>query len=103
MSGSALKIFTGNANPALATEIANYLQIKLGSAKVSRFKDGEVRLEIGESVRGNDVFIIQSTCTPVNESLMELLIMVDAMKRASASSVTAVIPYYGYARQERKA
>lgn len=102
MSGSALKIFTGNANPALATEIANYLQIKLGTAKVSRFKDGEVRLEIGESVRGNDVFIIQPTCTPVNESLMELLIMVDAMKRASASSVTAVIPYYGYARQERK-
>ncbi|MBQ2887360.1 MAG: ribose-phosphate pyrophosphokinase [Firmicutes bacterium] len=102
MSGSALKIFTGNANPELAAEIVNYLQIKLGSAKVSHFKDGEVRLEIGESVRGNDVFIVQPTCTPVNENLMELLIMVDAMKRASAKSVTAVIPYYGYARQERK-
>jgi ribose-phosphate pyrophosphokinase len=102
MSGSALKIFTGNANPELAAEIVNYLQIKMGEAKVSQFKDGEIRLEIGESVRGNDVFIVQPTCTPVNENLMELLIMIDAMKRASASCVTAVIPYYGYARQERK-
>lgn len=102
MSGSAIKIFTGNANPALAAEIVNYLQIKMGTAKVSHFADGEVRLEVGESVRGNDIFIVQPTCTPVNENLMELLIMIDAMKRASAKSVTAVVPYYGYARQERK-
>ena len=102
MSDTALQVFTGNANPELAQEIVDYLGISLGKAKVSKFKDGEVRLEINESVRGNNVFIVQPTCAPVNENLMELLIMVDAIRRASAKSITAVIPYYGYARQERK-
>ena len=97
-----LKVFTGNANPALAQEIADYLDIPLGNAKVARFADGEIKLEINESVRGMDVFIIQPTCAPVNDNLMELLIMIDAMKRASAKRITAIIPYYGYARQERK-
>lgn len=102
MSDTALQIFTGNAHPELAQEIVEFLGIELGKAKVSKFKDGEVRLEINESVRGNNVFIIQPTCAPVNENLMELLIMVDAIRRASAKSITTVIPYYGYARQERK-
>ena len=102
MSDTALQIFTGNANPELAQEIAEFLGMELSKAKVSKFKDGEVRLEINESVRGNNVFIIQPTCAPVNENLMELLIMVDAIRRASAKSITTVIPYYGYARQERK-
>jgi ribose-phosphate pyrophosphokinase len=97
-----LKVFTGNANPALAQEIAEYLDINLGNAKVARFADGEIKLEINESVRGMDVFIVQPTCAPVNDNLMELLIMIDAMKRASAKRITAIIPYYGYARQERK-
>lgn len=97
-----LKVFMGNANPQLAQEIAEYLDIDLGISKVSRFADGEIKLEIGESVRGMDVFIIQPTCAPVNDNLMELLIMIDAMKRASAKRITAIIPYYGYARQERK-
>lgn len=102
MSDTALQIFTGNANPELAQEIVDFLGMELSKAKVSKFKDGEVRLEINESVRGNNVFIIQPTCAPVNENLMELLIMVDAIRRASAKSITTVIPYYGYARQERK-
>jgi ribose-phosphate pyrophosphokinase len=97
-----LKIFTGNANPRLAEEIAQYLGVAVGSAKVSRFSDGEVQVKINESVRGADVFIVQPTSTPVNEHLMELLIMVDAVRRASARRITAVIPYYGYARQDRK-
>lgn len=102
MSDTALQVFTGTAHPELAQEIVDYLGISLGKAKVSKFQDGEVRLEINESVRGNNVFIVQPTCRPVNENLMELLIMVDAIRRASAKSITAVIPYYGYARQERK-
>jgi ribose-phosphate pyrophosphokinase len=97
-----LKIFTGNAHPALAGEIAQYLHVKVGRASVDRFPDGEVRLQILENVRGTDVFVIQPTCRPVNENLVELLIMLDALRRASADRVTAVIPYYGYARQDRK-
>ena len=97
-----LKIFSGNANIPLAREICNSLDIPLGKANVKKFSDGEIQLEIEENVRGMDVFIVQSTCTPVNVSLMELLIMMDAIKRASAERITAVIPYYGYARQDRK-
>src|SRR5271157_5780109 len=97
-----LKIFTGNAHPALAHEIAQCLRVKVGKASVDRFPDGEVRLQILENVRGTDVFMIQPTCRPVNENLMELLIMLDALRRASADRITAVMPYYGYARQDRK-
>lgn len=97
-----LKIFTGNSNPRLAGEIAQYLGVSVGSAKVGRFSDGEIQVKINESVRGADVFIVQPTNTPVNEHLMELLIMVDAVRRASARRITAVLPYYGYARQDRK-
>ncbi|MTI82112.1 MAG: ribose-phosphate diphosphokinase [Firmicutes bacterium] len=98
-----LKIFSGNANKKLAEEICQYLGVTLGDSNVSRFSDGEIRARINESVRGADVFIIQPTSTPVNEQLMELLVMVDAIRRASARRITAVIPYYGYARQDRKA
>lgn len=97
-----LKIFTGNANPALAEEIADYLGVSVGAAKVQHFSDGEISVAIDESVRGVDVFVIQPTCPPVNEHIMELLIMVDALRRASARRINAVIPYYGYARQDRK-
>ncbi len=97
-----LKIFAGNSNPDLALEICNCLEKPLGKALVGTFSDGEIRVEIGENVRGRDVFVIQSTCHPVNTNLMELLIMIDALKRASAQRITAVIPYYGYARQDRK-
>lgn len=97
-----LKIFSGSANRPLAEEIASYLGVKLGAADVKHFSDGETWVEIGENVRGLDVFLIQPTCRPANEHLMELLIMVDAIKRSSAGRITAVIPYYGYARQERK-
>jgi ribose-phosphate pyrophosphokinase len=97
-----IKILSGNANPELAAAVASYLQTPLGKAKVSRFSDGEINVEIADNVRGRDVFLIQSTCAPANEHLMELLIMVDACKRASAGRVTGVIPYYGYARQDRK-
>jgi len=97
-----LKIFAGNSNKDLAEEICRHLKILLGQADVSRFSDGEIKVKIEESVRGEDVFIIQSTCAPANEYLMELLIMIDALKRASAERITAVIPYYGYARQDRK-
>src|SRR5437868_4230803 len=96
------KIFAGNSNLGLATKICDYLKRPLGKATVGRFSDGEIHVEIGENVRGQDIFIIQSTCPPVNDHLMELLIMCDALKRASASSISAVIPYYGYARQDRK-
>ncbi|MDR2851940.1 MAG: ribose-phosphate pyrophosphokinase [Burkholderiaceae bacterium] len=95
-------VFTGNANPALASEIARHLGITLGAARVERFSDGEVTVELMQNVRARDVFIVQSTCAPVNENLMELLIMVDALKRASASRISAVIPYFGYARQDRR-
>lgn len=97
-----LRIFTGNSNPELAREIAAYLGLHVGEAFVGRFNNGEIQVMIDESVRGTDVFIIQPTCWPVNDSIMELLIMVDAVKRASARNITAVIPYYGYARQDRK-
>ena len=95
-------LFTGNANPALAQEMARNLGVELGKASVGRFSDGEVTVEIQQNVRARDVFVVQSTCAPTNENLMELLIMVDALKRASARRITAVIPYYGYARQDRR-
>ena len=95
-------LFTGNANPALAKEIAAHLSVELGKADVSRFSDGEVTVEIRQNIRARDVFIVQSTCSPTNENLMELLIMVDSMKRSSARRITAVIPYFGYARQDRR-
>jgi len=101
--GKKLKIFTGNANPALAKEICDYLGLPLGEAFVGRFNNGEVQIMIDESVRGKDVFIIQPTSYPVNDNLMELMVMADALKRASARHITAVVPYYGYARQDRKA
>uniref|UniRef100_A0A7C5EM88 Ribose-phosphate pyrophosphokinase n=1 Tax=Desulfobacca acetoxidans TaxID=60893 RepID=A0A7C5EM88_9BACT len=97
-----LRIFTGNANPDLAQKICEHLEVPLGQALVTTFSDGEIRVEIGENVRGRDVFLIQSTCPPANHNLMELLIMIDAVKRASARRITAVIPYFGYARQDRK-
>ncbi|MGL4796880.1 MAG: ribose-phosphate diphosphokinase, partial [Paraclostridium sp.] len=98
-----IKIFTGNSHPELAQEIAEILGIPVGAAKVGTFSDGEISVDINETVRGADVFIVQSTSSPVNNNLMELLIMIDAFKRASAGRITAVIPYYGYARQDRKA
>ena len=95
-------IFTGNANPGLAAEIAQHLGIKVGAASVGRFSDGEVNVEINQNVRARDVFVVQSTCAPTNENLMELLIIVDALKRASAERISTVIPYFGYARQDRR-
>ena len=95
-------LFTGNANPALAQEIASRLSIELGRASVGRFSDGEVDVEINQNVRARDMFVVQPTCAPTNENLMELCIMVDALKRASARRITAVIPYFGYARQDRR-
>ncbi len=95
-------LFSGNANPALASAICKYLGLNLSAAEVRRFSDGEIFVEIGENVRGADVFVIQPTCPPVNDHLMELVIMVDALRRASARRITAVMPYYGYARQDRK-
>ena len=97
-----LKIFTGNANPALAQEICRHLSVPLAQATVKSFSDGEIMVEINENVRGRDVFVVQSTCQPANHNLMELLVMIDALKRASAARITAVIPYFGYARQDRK-
>jgi ribose-phosphate pyrophosphokinase len=97
-----LEIFTGSSNPALAREISEHLKVKLGQAEVGRFPDGEVLVEIRENVRGGDCFVIQSTCSPPNENLMELLLLIDALRRASAGRITAVIPYFGYARQDRK-
>lgn len=97
-----IKIFAGNSNPALADAVCNYVGVKRGQAEVRTFSDGEILVEIIENVRGGDVFVIQSTCTPVNDNLMELLLMLDAFRRASALRITAVIPYFGYARQDRK-
>ncbi|PAT37326.1 ribose-phosphate pyrophosphokinase [Vandammella animalimorsus] len=99
---SDFMLFTGNANPALAKEIAEHLGTSLGAAHVGRFSDGEVTVEIRQNVRARDVFVVQPTCAPTNDSLMELLIMVDALKRASAERISAVIPYFGYARQDRR-
>lgn len=98
-----IKLFTGNANRSLAKEIADVLGISLGEAAVETFSDGEITVQINENVRGYDVFVVQPTCMPVNNHIMELLLMIDALKRASAKRITAVIPYYGYARQDRKA
>ena len=97
-----MKIFAGNGTPELAQKIADRLFTKLGNAKVASFSDGEICVEINENVRGSDVFIIQSTCAPTNDNLMELIVMIDAMRRASAERITAVIPYFGYARQDRR-
>jgi ribose-phosphate pyrophosphokinase len=102
MATNDLMIFTGNANPKLAKDVADYLRLPLGQADVGRFSDGEIAVEINENVRGKDVFILQSTCAPTNDSLMEVLTMVDALKRASAGRITAAIPYFGYARQDRR-
>jgi ribose-phosphate pyrophosphokinase len=97
-----IQVFSGNSNKKLAKEIAECLSIPVGNATVSKFSDGEIMVQINENVRGSDVFVIQSTCMPVNENIMELLLMIDALKRASAGRITSVIPYYGYARQDRK-
>ncbi|HEX8755427.1 MAG TPA: ribose-phosphate diphosphokinase, partial [Steroidobacteraceae bacterium] len=97
-----MALFAGNANPALATDIARHLQMPLGRAYVGRFSDGEVNIELMENVRGRDVFIVQPTCPPANDMLMELLVMVDACRRASAAKITAVMPYFGYSRQDRR-
>ena len=102
LGSDRLTVFTGNANPDLALEVAGHLRLPLGRAKVGRFSDGEVMVEILENVRGRDVFVLQSLCAPTNDNLMELLVMVDALKRASAGRVTAAIPYMGYARQDRR-
>ena len=102
MQDTSMMVFSGNANRALSEGIVRKLNMRLGMATVSRFSDGEITVEIEENVRGRDVFIIQPTCSPANEHLMELLVMIDALKRASASRITAVIPYYGYARQDRR-
>lgn len=101
--GNEFKLFAGNSNPGLAQEIAKLMGQALGDAVITKFSDGEISVSINETVRGRDIFLIQSTCDPVNSNLMELLIMIDAMKRASAGKINAVIPYYGYARQDRKA
>ena len=100
---STFKLFSGSANPEFATKVAEYLGMNVSNATLNKFSDGEISVQITESVRGQDVFIIQPTCAPANDHLMELLIMVDALKRSSAKSISAVIPYYGYARQDRKA
>ncbi len=97
-----LEIFTGNSNPALAREVCEHLNVRLGEAEVGHFPDGEVMVEVRENVRGGDCFVLQSICTPPNENLMELLLLMDALRRASAKRITAVIPYFGYARQDRK-
>ena len=102
MKGNDFVIFSGNSNKPLAQEVCDYLELPLGKCDVGHFSDGEIQIEIGENVRGRDVFLVQSTSTPVNDHLMELLIMMDAARRASAASITAVMPYFGYARQDRK-
>ena len=102
MAYDSLMVFTGNANPKLAADVVRYLNISLGKAIVGRFSDGEVMVELLENVRGKDVFVLQPTCAPTNDNLMEILVMVDALKRASAWRVTAAIPYFGYARQDRR-
>src|ERR1700688_3488489 len=103
MDSTELALVTGNANPALAHDIARQLRLSVGCASVGRFSDGEVNIEIMENVRGRDVFIVQPTGPPANDHLMELLVMVDACRRASAARITAVVPYFGYARQDRRA
>ena len=100
--GSSLMVFTGNANPKLAADVVRRLGISLGSATVGRFSDGEVNVELLENVRGKDVFVLQPTCSPTNDNIMELLVLVDALKRASAGRITAAMPYFGYARQDRR-
>jgi ribose-phosphate pyrophosphokinase len=102
VSYDSLMVFTGNANPKLAADVARHLHIHLGRATVGRFSDGEVHVELLENVRGRDVFVLQSTCAPTNDNLMEVLVMVDALKRASAGRITAAMPYFGYARQDRR-
>lgn len=102
LADSHFMLFSGNANPALAASIANHLGLPMGKASVSSFSDGEVSVEIQENVRGRDIFIVQPTCAPTNDNLMELLVMCDALRRASAARITAVIPYFGYARQDRR-
>ena len=102
MDGPTMAVFTGSANPQLAQDIARYLQVPLGRAHVGRFSDGEVTVELMENVRGRDVFVVQPTCPPANDHIMELLVMVDACRRASAGRITAVMPYFGYARQDRR-
>jgi len=102
VDAQTMALFTGNANPALAHDVARHLMVPLGRASVGRFSDGEVNIELMENVRGRDVFIMQPTCPPTNDNLMELLVMIDACRRASAARVTAVIPYFGYARQDRR-
>lgn len=102
MSDSRMMVFTGNANPQLAQDIANHLKLPLGKAVVDRFSDGEIMVDIMENVRGKDVFIVQPTCAPTNDNLMELLVLIDAIRRSSAQRITTVIPYYGYARQDRR-
>jgi len=102
VENGSLMVFSGNANPKLANEIVARLQLSLGKAVVGRFSDGEVQIEIMENVRGRDVFIVQPTCAPTNENLMELLVMIDAVRRSSAARITAVVPYFGYARQDRR-
>src|SRR5438045_9565685 len=97
-----LMVFTGNANPRLAQDVAKHLNLSLGRAIVGKFSDGEVMVELLENVRGKDVFVLQSTCAPTNDNLMELLVMIDALKRSSAARVTAAMPYFGYARQDRR-
>ena len=103
INGVKVKIFTLNSNPALAKEIADHVGIELSKCEISRFADGEVQIDIPETVRGHSVFVVQSTNKPVNENYMELLIMIDALKRASARSINVIMPYYGYSRQDRKA
>ncbi|HKX52866.1 MAG TPA: ribose-phosphate pyrophosphokinase [Nitrosospira sp.] len=102
MAYDSLMVFTGNANPKLAQDVVRHLNLRIGRATVGRFSDGEVMVEILENVRGKDVFVLQSTCMPTNDTLMELLVLVDALKRASAARITAAIPYFGYARQDRR-
>jgi ribose-phosphate pyrophosphokinase len=102
MEGKGIAIFAGNSNPALAKKICDYLDLPLGGAKVSTFSDGEIQIELEENVRTKDVFVIQSTCAPVNDNLIELLLMIDAFKRSSTRRITAVVPYFGYARQDKK-
>ena len=102
MDSQSIALFTGNANPALAHDIARHLRLPVGRAAVGRFSDGEVNIELMENVRGRDVFLVQSTCPPANDHLMELLVMADACRRASAARITAVVPYFGYARQDRR-
>jgi len=102
VSESRMMVFAGNANPQLARDVVNHLNLRLGKAVVGRFSDGEIMVEIMENVRGRDVFVLQPTCAPTNDNLMELLVMIDALRRASAARITAVIPYFGYARQDRR-